>query len=116
MAGIPGNRGGGRKSAYQERQDAEWLASVWTGDIDRAALAAKVASKRHSVRDVYLFKALMGNDKILASMADKILPDKIDLNSNAILYTPEEVEMHLAELRRLEEEENAHAQESQAAE
>ncbi len=112
MAGVPGNKGGGRKSAYQERQDAEWLASVWTGDCDRAELAAKIASKKHSVRDVYLFKALMGNDRILESIADKILPDKVDLKAFFEDMSPDDVDRKVLELLALEERERKNAQES----
>lgn len=112
MPGQIGNKGGGRKSAYQERQDAEWLASVWTGDIDRAELARKIATKVHSVRDVYLFKALMGNDRILESIADKILPDKVDLKAFFEDMSPDDVDAKVLELIALEERANKNAQKS----
>lgn len=101
--GVLGNKGGGRKSAYQERQDAEWLASVWTGTVDRAELAKRIASKVHSVRDVYLFKALMGNDRILESIANKILPDKVDLKAFFQDESPDDIDAKVLQLIALEE-------------
>lgn len=74
--GNPGNKGGGRKSAYQEFLDAQWHNEKWVKKTDLEKLSARIKSGKYSVRDVYLYKAMTGkSDRILASFGDKILPD-----------------------------------------
>lgn len=74
--GNPGNKGGGRKSAYQEFLDAQWHNEKWYKNTDMAKLAKKIQSGKYSVRDIYLYKALTAkSDRILSSFGDKILPD-----------------------------------------
>lgn len=74
--GNPGNKGGGRKSAYQEFLDAQWHNAKWVKNTDIKKLAAKISSGKFSVRDIYLYQALSGkNARILAAFGDKILPD-----------------------------------------
>lgn len=70
-----GNRGGGRKSAYEEARDAEWLKQVWNQDTDVLALQKKIETGRHSLRDQFLAMALAGDVRALKIVADKILPD-----------------------------------------
>lgn len=77
-----GNRGGGRKSAYEEGHDAAWLCDVWNSPQDYEELKEKiVVSKRYSVRDMVQWKALNGDTQILKVMADKMLPDKLEMRS-----------------------------------
>lgn len=76
--GSKGNKGGGRLSAYEEWQNAEWHANAWEVDSDVPVLQAKLKSGKYSVRDVFLAKALQGNERILGIFANKLLPDLVD--------------------------------------
>ena len=77
-----GNKGGGRKSAYEEVSDATWLCSVWNTEQDYSALKEKVeTTKSYSVKDMMLWRALNGDTQLLKAMADKMLPDKQDARS-----------------------------------
>lgn len=67
----------GRKSAYQEKQDATWHAEKWELDQYRKELERKIASGVYSVRDMFLYKALDGNERILTIFANKLLPDLV---------------------------------------
>lgn len=73
--GNPGNKGGRRPSAYEEFKNAEWHANAWEKDSDLVALKAKIATGKYSVRDMFLAKALEGNERILGIFANKLLPD-----------------------------------------
>lgn len=73
-----GNKGGGRASAYKELQEAVWHADAWKIDSDVPALQAKLKTGKYSVRDVFLAKALQGNERILGIFANKMLPDLVD--------------------------------------
>ena len=70
-----GNRGGGRKSAYEEIRDSEWLKQVWSQDTDVLAVQKKIETGKHSLRDQFLAKALAGDVRALKIIADKILPN-----------------------------------------
>lgn len=80
--GNPGNKGGGRKSAFQEMRDARDTESMFFGDISQEQLEAKIRSGTFSIRDRYLLTAMEGDTKILESLSKKVLPDKIDLKGN----------------------------------
>lgn len=79
--GNPGNKGGSRKSAYEERKDADWLYNVWHNIQNLQKLTMKIQSGMFSVKDMVLFKAMSGNDAILNNLANKALPDKLDFTS-----------------------------------
>ena len=79
--GVKGNKGGGRASAYQEVQNAIWQADKWEVDSDVPALQAKLKTGKYSVRDVFLAKALQGNERILGIFANKLLADLVDVTS-----------------------------------
>lgn len=73
----------GRKSAYAEFLDAQWHKQMWDGvpregdnleGVDAKGLADKIAGGYYSVKDMFLYKALTGNERILAVFADKLLP------------------------------------------
>ena len=71
-----GNKGGGRKSAYEEFLDAQWHKGVWDNPTALEELGKKIASGVYSVRDIFLYKALAGkSDRVLGIFANKILPD-----------------------------------------
>lgn len=100
-----GNQGGGRKSAYDEIKEAEWLADVWNCDQDVESLRKKIEDEKvYSIKDMLVWKALNGNERALKKFADAIFPKKIDLELNEAIFTPEEVEEHVNRLIKLEKE------------
>lgn len=73
---------GGRKTAYDEKQDATWFRSAWEEEHDVAALQAKVSSGDFAARDRFLLEALQGEPRgALMKLADKMIPDMIDFPS-----------------------------------
>lgn len=100
-----GNRGGGRKSAYDEIKEAEWLAEAWNCDQDVETLRKKIEEEKiHSVKDILLWKALNGNVSALKRFADAILPSKVEMRSENTPISTQEVEEKISHLIRLEEE------------
>lgn len=77
-----GNKGGRRPSAYEEVQNAIWHSEKWEIDSDVPALQAKLKTGKYSVRDVFLAKALQGNERVLGIFANKLLPDLVDVKSD----------------------------------
>ena len=74
-----GGKGGGRPSAIKELQDAYWHIDLWEKGMDFEKLERKMKTgKIRSGKDVFAYKCLIGNDKMLKVLADKVLPDKID--------------------------------------
>lgn len=80
--GNPGNKGGRRPSAYEELQNAIWHHDKWEVDSDVPALQEKLKTGKYSVRDVFLAKALQGNERVLSIFANKLLPDLVDVKSD----------------------------------
>lgn len=83
--GNPGNKGGGRPSAYQERANADILVELWENGIDKDELKKRLASSKHSLKDVFIAKALQGNEKVLIAIFQKIYPDKVDLGGSFLV-------------------------------
>lgn len=69
-----GNRGGGRKSAFQEYADAQFLHQIWNGEITLQEVETLLESKQHGARHMFAYKCLIGNDRMLASLTDKLFP------------------------------------------
>lgn len=80
--GIPGNKGGGRKSAYEEIRQARDTESLFFNELNQDELEAKIRTGKFSIRDRYLLTAMEGDTKILESLSKKVLPDKIDLRGD----------------------------------
>lgn len=78
--GNPGNKGGGRASAFVEREEGIWLKNVWKTDTDTDVLKAKIAKGKYSIRDIFLAKVLSGNERLIAVAANKIMPDLTELS------------------------------------
>jgi hypothetical protein len=78
--GIKGNKGGGRKSAYQEKADAEQLWAMFDDPTKIADIRKRVESGVFSVRDVMQLKMLGGNERLIAEVFKKLFPDleKVD--------------------------------------
>lgn len=107
MAGVIGNKnavgskGGGRKPLAVEWEQARWLQEKWKDDTSKSALITKIKSGHYSIRDMFLFKALAGSEPILRSIADKLLPDKIDLSGDVTGLVPDDVRAILVKLQEL---------------
>jgi hypothetical protein len=89
-----GNKGGGRKSAYQESKDAKFLQDVWEGDFDEAELKKIIASKKgkkRGAKHVFAMLALTGNEKILNKMVDKLFANKHDIALDDLRETPDDL-------------------------
>ncbi|HYC79960.1 MAG TPA: hypothetical protein VEC17_02950 [Candidatus Binatia bacterium] len=82
-----GNTGGGRKSAYQERADAETLHRMFFAEHDYNELKSIVKSGKFSVKDQFLLKALEGDSKAMAAIFKKLFPDKMELDDTSD-FTP----------------------------
>lgn len=65
----------GRKSMYAEFIEAQWQHKSWITEEDVLKLAEKIKGGKYSVRDMYLYKALIGDPRVLAKFGDKLLPD-----------------------------------------
>ena len=76
-----GNRGGGRKSAYQEKQDADWLHELWEKEWDKADVTRKLKSGKISAKMVFVAKLIGGNERLLSDVFKKLVPDKMDLSA-----------------------------------
>lgn len=108
MAGIPGqgtgnknaagNKGGGRKSAYQEQADAEFWLEMFLEPVEKSVIAKRLATGKYSVKDVMLSKALAGNDRLIEAMYKKLVPDKLDLQGNLQQKTSAVLEGNLRNL------------------
>ncbi len=71
-----GNRGGGRKSAYVERADADLLWRMFTQPMDLEEVKARLRSGCYSLLDVVVGKAFAGNERILCLFMTKLFPDR----------------------------------------
>lgn len=79
MAGKIGNRGNPNATGRPSVKETIWHKDKWELDTLVNELEQKVASGKYAIRDIWLLKALKGNDKILRQAADKILANLVDL-------------------------------------
>ncbi len=70
-----GNKGGGRKSAYQERADADYLWNIFKTKFSKEELT-EILKGDHSIEDMWIAKAYAGNDKYIQQIVGKLFPDK----------------------------------------
>ena len=77
-----GNKGGGRKTAFQEHQHAQALFQAFFEGIDLEYiedLKKKIETKKGKLRLVdYMFIRALENDKVLTDVMKKIFADKND--------------------------------------
>jgi hypothetical protein len=76
-----GNKGGGRKSAYQERRDAAWHEAVFNEDQSIADLERKIRDGKYSGRDMAALRLLKGDKTIIGKFMDKLVPDLHDVTT-----------------------------------
>lgn len=88
-----GNKGGGRKSAYQEAKDAKFLDQIWEGDYDEEELErlVKQKKKRKGAKHVFAALALAGSEKTLNKLVDKLFANKQDITFEDNRESPDEV-------------------------
>lgn len=86
--GKKGNKGGGSHTV----KDSIWHRERWELNNKVKELEAKIASGIYAIRDVWLLKALKGNDQILKQAADKNLADLHDVTSAGEAVQPVLVE------------------------
>lgn len=82
--GNPNNKGGRRKSAYQEMADAKALNRMFFRKNDIKKLKEKIESGFYSVQDVMQLKAQEGDTKTITSIFNKIFPDNINLKEENV--------------------------------
>ena len=87
MAGVKGNKGGGRKSAYQEHKDARMLWDVFLKQHTKEELTEILQSK-HAIKDVWLAKAFAGNERFISQIIHKLFPEGIDITSRGKSIIP----------------------------
>lgn len=83
--GNPGNKGGGRKGAYQELRDALDTQAMFFNDFEQEEIEKKIRSGKFSIKDRYILTAMEGDTKVLTSISNKVLPDKIDIKGNVTI-------------------------------
>ena len=71
----------GRKSAYQEKADAELLWQMFFGELSRDEVQNKLKSGKYSLKDVWISKGFTGNERVLIEIFRKLFPDKQDITS-----------------------------------
>lgn len=97
-----GNKGGGRRSAYQELLDANWLNDVMTGKIKiheveptqyvtkkkyidpegRVATKKEITFRFKNGLHAVAYHILKGNDRFVQKVLDKLIASKTDITSN----------------------------------
>jgi len=77
-----GNKGGGRKSAFQEHEHSQALFQAFFEGVDLEyieQLRAKIETKKGKLRLVdYMFIRALDNDKVLTDIMRKIFADKME--------------------------------------
>lgn len=66
-----GNKGGGRKSAYQENADASMLREMFLTPMSRDEVQAKLKSGKYSLKDLFVSKGYAGNERMLLALFHK---------------------------------------------
>lgn len=83
MAAPKGNKNAqgkktGRKSAFQEQADAQWLADAFFNEKDIEKIRAKIESGKFSLAQMLVYKAMNENKtKELLAVFAKLFPDVV---------------------------------------
>ena len=105
-----GNKGGGRKSAYEENMRARGLIDAWFDegvDLEEAQkIIDKLKKKKGKIKifDLYKAKAVMGknSDKVMLDQAKKLFPDKVKVEGNIETILDEKTKDLLEYLKKKE--------------
>lgn len=100
-----GNKGGGRKSAYQEKADAEALFEMFFDEFSKEDIEKKIDAGKYSLKDILISKGLSGDTKILIAIFNKVFPANINIGGqkeNPIRHlSDEELDNRIKELRNI---------------
>jgi len=77
--GTKGNKGGGRKSHYQEKADANFLWDIFNNKYTPEELKVMLDGETISIRQVWIRALLRGNERFIGQMVHKLFPDKQEL-------------------------------------
>jgi hypothetical protein len=79
-----GHNGGnaGRKTAYGEQADANFLWEMFTNPQSKEELANRIRSGTHSLLDVMVVRAMAGSDKLLGDIFRKLFPDNLNMTAS----------------------------------
>ena len=97
-----GNKGGGRKSAYQEKADAETLHRMFFDAMNKEDLREYIKEGNYSLMDVFISKGFSGDTKVLIELFKKIFPDNINLsgvNDPLRQLTDEQIDTRIKQLK-----------------
>lgn len=81
---MVGNKGGGRPTAYKERENAEKLFDAFYGRVDIEGIEERIRNNQASLWDRILLTAMEGDTRMLQTLANKALPEKIDVTGDGI--------------------------------
>lgn len=81
--GSHGKKGrSGRKSAFQENAEAQFLKDIWNGKYTRAELEDIIRSGKYGIKHMFTTKAMAGNERLISKLMDKLFRDAGDLDLN----------------------------------
>jgi hypothetical protein len=78
-----GNKGGGRKSAYQELVDAEYWFKMWFKEVDVKELQRKVKKGKVSPEQRFILAMVEGRETTLITMFRRLFPEKFVLDNSS---------------------------------
>lgn len=82
-AGSHGVKGkSGRKSAYQERADADTLHRMYFETPPQEELEEKIRTGKASLKDRHLLTAMEGDVRALNAIFAKVFPDKLNIKAD----------------------------------
>lgn len=93
-----GNKGGGRKSAYQELSNAQFLWEFFHTPINRAELAKRIATGECTPKEIWMLKIVSGNERLISDMFKKLFPDSVNLTANLNQKQMSEIEGNVRNL------------------
>lgn len=93
-----GNPGGGRPSLAQERENAQILWDIWEGKYTQEELTKIITEKKYGVKHIFASKCMMGNEKLMAKLVDKLYANKQKIEQ---VGDAEEAEIQRAKLNKL---------------
>jgi hypothetical protein len=73
-----GNKGGGRKSAYQELADATEAYRIFFDEHDQAEIEGKIFSGKFSLADRFILTGMEGDTAVINKAYQKAVPDTVD--------------------------------------
>lgn len=88
-----GNKGGGRKSAIQERINTDFLVDLWHGKLDLKTLQKKIKrGNGYGMMHVVAVKCINGDTKMISKVMDKLFPNQQRIEQTTDLNTERAVQ------------------------